>query len=54
MDSSEKLAQVLSVSRQLVEKFEANLAKTEKVLEDSRRLIEESRIILERAKRFVK
>jgi hypothetical protein len=54
MDSSEKLAQVLSVSRQLVEKFEANLAKTERVLEDSRRLIEQSRITLEKAKRLVK
>jgi hypothetical protein len=44
----------LAESRQLVEEFQANIAKAQKVVEDSRRLIEENRIILEKAKRLVK
>jgi hypothetical protein len=54
MESSKKLAQTLAVSRQLVEKFHASLAKAEKLVEDSRRLIERSRITLEKANRLVK
>jgi hypothetical protein len=54
MDSSEKLAQTLDVSRRLVEKFQADMANAKKVVEDSQRLIEESRIILDKAKRLVK